>query len=91
MGYKVHALITLEGYITAFKITPAFTDDQEGLRDMVENRSNLVILGDKSYVGEDLAGEMKEQGLCLMVLERSNSKTDWPKTVRQLIFKLRRR
>ena len=87
----VHALITLEGYITAFEITPASTDDREGLRDLVENRSDIVILGDKGYVGENLSQEMEEQGICLMSLKRSNSKTDWPKSVRQLIFKLRRR
>lgn len=81
----------MEGYITAFEITPASTDDREGLRDMVENQSDLVILGDKGYVGENLALEMKEQGICLMALKRSNSKTDWSKFVRQLIFKLRRR
>lgn len=34
---------------------------------------------------------MLEQGICLMSLKRSNSKTNWPKSVRQLIFKLRRR
>ena len=28
-GYKVHALITLEGYIASFEITPASTDDRE--------------------------------------------------------------
>lgn len=33
-GYKVHALITLEGYIASFEITPASTDDREGLRDL---------------------------------------------------------
>lgn len=53
-GYKVHALITLEGYITAFEITPASIDDREGLRDIVANQSGLVILGDKGYVGETL-------------------------------------
>lgn len=90
-GYKVHAMITLEGYITTFEITPASTDDREGLRDLVENPSNLVILGDKGYVGESLTQEMKEQGICLMALKRSNSKVDWPTAVRQLIFKLRRR
>ncbi len=90
-GYKVHAMITLEGYITTFEITPASTDDREGLRDIVEGQSGLVILGDKGYVGEALAREMSEQGICLMALKRSNSKTDWPKSVRQLIFKLRRR
>ena len=34
---------------------------------------------------------MHSQGICLMALKRSNSKKDWPKTVRQLIFRLRRR
>lgn len=90
-GYKVHAMITLEGYITAFEITPASTDDREGLRDIVENQSGLVVLGDKGYVGENFTQELKEQGICLMALKRSNSKADWPKSVQQLIFKLRRR
>ena len=90
-GYKVHAMITLEGFITSFEVTPASTDDREGLRDMVENQSGLVILGDKGYTGEKLLQEMQEQGICLMSLKRSNSKTNWPKSVRQLIFKLRRR
>lgn len=90
-GYKVHAMITLEGYITTFEITPASTDDREGLRDIVEGQSGLVILGDKGYVGETLTREMSEQGICLMALKRSNSKADWPTSVRQLIFKLRRR
>ena len=35
-GFKVHALITLEGYITAFEITPASVDDREGLRDFTK-------------------------------------------------------
>lgn len=90
-GYKVHALVTLEGYITAFEITPASTDDREGLRDIVESQSDLVIPGDKGYVGENLMLEMKEQGICLLALKRSNSKINWSKSFRQLIFKLRRR
>lgn len=90
-GYKAHALVTLEGYITSFEITPASTDDREGLRDIVESQSDLVILGDKGYVGENLTLEMKEQGICLLALKRSNTKINWSKSFRQLIFKLRRR
>lgn len=90
-GYKVHALITLEGYITTFEITPASVDDREGLKDILINQHGLVILGDKGYVGELLTQELHEQGICLMALKRSNCKTDWPKTVRQQIFRLRRR
>ena len=75
-GYKVHAMITLEGFITAFEITPASTDDREGLRDMTDGLSDITILGDKGYVGENLYHKMKEQGICLMSLKRSNSKSD---------------
>ncbi len=84
-------MITLEGYITTFEIMPASTDDREGLRDIVEGQSGLVILGDKGYVGEALTRELSDQGICLMALKQSNSKADWPRTMRQLIFKLWRR
>ena len=90
-GYKVHALVTLEGYITAFEITAASVDDREGLRGLVEGKEGLVVLGDKGYVGETLMQDLAGQGVCLMALKRSNSKTDWPGEVRQLIFKQRRR
>ena len=90
-GYKVHAMITLEGFITTFEITPASVDDREILRDLTDGRSDITILGDKGYVGEHLLEEQKEQGICLMSLKRSNSKRNWPNSVKQLIFRLRRR
>ena len=90
-GYKVHALVTLEGFITAFTVTPASVDDRQGLRELTENHSNLTILGDKGYVSNELNQEMKENNNCLMALKRSNSKNNYPKSVRQLIFRLRRR
>ena len=90
-GFKVHALITLEGYITAFEITPASVDDREGLRDLAENHLGLVILGDKGYTGRILWEDMKQQGVCLMSLKPSNYKENWPREVRQLIFRFRRR
>ncbi len=90
-GFKVHALITLEGYITAFEITPASIDDREGLRDFAENRLGLVILGDKGYAGESLCEDMWAKGICLLSLKPSNYKTNWPKKIRQLIFRFRRR
>ena len=90
-GFKVHALITLEGYIAAFEVTPASMDDREGLRDFAENHLNLVILGDKGYAGEKLLEDMRAKGICLMSLKPSNYKADWPKEVRQLVFRFRRR
>ena len=90
-GFKVHVLITLEGYITAFEITPASVDDREGLRDLTENRLGLVVFGDKGYTGETLLEDMREKGICLMSLKPSNYKTNWPRKLRQLIFRFRRR
>ena len=90
-GFKVHALITLEGYITAFEITPASVDDREGLRDLAENQFGLVILGDKGYTGENLYDDMRKKGICLMSLKPSNYKKNWSREIRQLIFRFRRR
>lgn len=89
--FKVHALITIEGYITAFEITPASADDREGLRDFAENHLCLTVLGDKGYTGEQLWEDMQEKGICLMSLKPSNHKNNWPKEVRQVIFRFRRR
>ena len=90
-GFKVHALITLEGYITAFEVTPASVDDREGFRDLAENRFGLTILGDKGYTGENLYDDMCRKGICLMSLKPSNYKKNWSKEIRQLIFRFRRR
>lgn len=90
-GFKVHVLITLEGYITAFEITPASTDDREGLRDLVETRPGLMVFGDKGYTWETLFEEMREKSICLMSLKPSNYKNNWPRKLRQLISRLRRR
>lgn len=90
-GFKVHALITLEGYIMAFEITPASVDDREGLRDFAEHCLGLVILGDKGYTGETLYEDMCRRGICLMSLKPSNYKKNWPADIRRLIFRFRRR
>lgn len=90
-GFKVHALITIEGYVTAFEITPASVDDREGLRDLAENHLRVTIFGDKGYTGENLLQDMREKGICLMSLKPSNHKNNWPKEIWQLIFRFRRR
>lgn len=59
--------------------------------DLVDGQSGLVILGDKGDTGEVLTENLSRQGIRLMALKRSNSKTDWPRHERQLIFRLRRR
>ena len=90
-GFKVHALITLDGFITAFDITPASTDDREGLRDLMREQYTLSVIGDKGYIGEQLREDMQDRNICLLAMKRNNSKIQWSKPFRQMIFKFRRR
>ena len=90
-GFKVHALITLDGFITTFDITPASTDDREGLRDLMGEQYTLSVIGDKGYVGEQLREDMQDCNIRLLALKRNNSKIQWSKPFRQMIFKFRRR
>ena len=89
-GFKVHAMVTLQGYITAFEITPASVDDREGLQEMADSLSGFRILADKGYAGKNLYSAMQKQGICLMALRPSNYKEQFPKRVRQTIFQFRR-
>lgn len=73
-GFKVHVLITLESYITAFEIISTSVNDREGLRDLAENRSGLVIFRDKGYTGEAFGEDMQQRGIYLMSLKLSNYK-----------------
>lgn len=43
-------MITINGFITKFEITPASIDDRQALLDMIDGESNIVILADKGYV-----------------------------------------
>lgn len=88
-GLKVHALISLEGYITAFEVTPASVDDWEGLRDLAGNHFDLVILGDKGDTKEAFFGDIQQKGICLMSLKPSNYKKNWPTGIRRLLFRFR--
>lgn len=61
-GFKVHAIATSAGAITAFKITVANIDDRKRLEDLsLELKTDSIILGDKGYVSEPLAEKLKEQ------------------------------
>ena len=92
-GYKVHVLCTLEGHVTDYVITPASSDDRAAIYELIEGYERpLTLLGDKGYIGDDLAAELLAQyGVTLIAMKRDNAKKPHPKAFRQFIFKLRRR
>ena len=91
-GLKLHAAVTLEGYITDIEITAANVDDRAILWEMFQSLYQPIVLCDKGYIGDELAQNLKnEKGLTLLALKRNNSKNPYPKDLRNWISKHRRR
>jgi hypothetical protein len=91
-GFKLHALTTTEGFFTDVIITPADVDDRDAIFDLSEQYNSTYIIGDKGYISKMLTPELKkEKNIDLIFLKRNNSKNQYPRDIRQLIFKVRRR
>ena len=91
-GFKFHALTTIDGFLTNYVITPANIDDRNAVWDLCEKYNSISIIGDKGYVNKRLTPELKlKKDINLLFLKRGNSKENYPKEIRQLIFKVRRR
>lgn len=90
-GYKVHALVTLEGFVTQFEITPANIDDRPPVFDLAEGIRDIIILGDKGYTGKEFCRQLSIENKTMYALKRSGNKKDWPASFLRLVFKNRRR
>lgn len=91
-GLKLHALVTTEGYVTDFLVTAANIDDRDPLLELTSSYRNIQIIGDKGYVSDDLTKTIaNEQSSILLALKRKNSKTPYPKGLRNYLSKIRRR
>lgn len=85
-------LATLDDFVTDFSITSANTDDREGVWALTDSYRQITLIGDEGFIGTKLAADLKtEKGISLLPVVRGNSKSQFPKAIRQLIFKLRRR
>jgi len=59
---------------------------------MLDIYGNHTFLGDKGYIGNEFHDSLKkEKNITIMPLKRGNDKAQFPRDIRQLIFKFRRR
>ena len=80
------------GFLTDYVITPANIDDRNIVWDLCEKYNAISTIGDKGYVNKRLTPELKlKKDINLLFLKRENSKENYQKEIRQLIFKVRRR
>lgn len=91
-GLKLHALITTDGFITDFLLTTANLDDRDAVFELIQANTNIKILADKGYIGNELKASLaKEKEILLLSLKRKNSKTPLEKQLRNALSKARRR
>jgi IS5 family transposase len=89
---KLHALITTDGFITDFLLTTANLDDRDAVFELIQTNTNIKILADKGYIGNDLKASLaKEKEILFLSLKRKNSKTPLEKRLRNALSKAHRR
>ena len=70
-GLHGHLMITFDGAITAWTVTPASGDEREALWDLTDGVRGLVI-GDKGYLRACLRAELATTGIDLQTPLRAN-------------------
>ena len=88
-GFKVHLVISLEGVITGFTLTPANASERDSLWEIAHGITGLLI-GDKGYLGKDLQQDLLNWGIDLQTAKRSNMKDDRDRYWVKLLVKTRR-
>ncbi len=89
-GLHGHRMITVDGVITAWTVTPVAGDEREALWDLTEGVHGWVI-GDKGYLGAFLQAELATVGIDRQTPLRANMTDPRPSwAVRQLTSTRRR-
>lgn len=73
-GFKVHAIVSDDGYILDYVVTKASVHDARETVELLENThpSNYYLLGDEGYLGKELHQQLKQMGYELWTPYRKN-------------------
>ena len=72
-GFKLHLVVSDQGEILAFQLTPGNVDDRKPVPKMSEKLFGKLF-GDRGYISKELFWELYEQGLVLITTIRKNMK-----------------
>jgi transposase len=85
-GYKLHLLVTLHGVILDFVLAPAHAADVALGEELLNEHTDVVVLGDKGYISEPLASTLAEHNrLSLLTIPRRNETRHVPVEVARLL------
>ena len=73
-GFKVHALVSDDGYLLDYAVTKASAHDAKETVELMINAhpANHYLLGDEGYLGKNLATNLKRMGYVLWTPYRKN-------------------
>jgi len=88
-GFRLHLLTTLEGLVDTFVLAPANASDITLAPEVMEGRTDLLVLGDKIYSSPPLAEEMRKSGIKMVALVNRQWHKPLPRATERLIKSVR--
>lgn len=89
-GLRLHVTTTVNQLIDEWLLAPASFGDGKVLETLVENQSDLVLIGDKGYTDADLEARLwQTRRIQLLPLRRKNEKRQWADEIRQILGRVR--
>jgi hypothetical protein len=89
-GYKLHLLTTADGIITDFALAPAHFTDGTFTDQLLRDKAELLVLGDKAYINAPLQDELTElHGVTLLTPHRDNQRQQLPEALTRLVSHFR--
>jgi len=89
-GFKLHLLTTADGIITDFALAPAHLTDGTFTEQLLRDKAEMLVLGDKAYINALLQGELWEvHGVRLLTPQRSNQHQQLPEALSRLVCHFR--
>ena len=89
-GFKLHFLVTQQGFIVDFVLAAASHHDVTLAEQILMPYHNLVVIGDKAYI-DDLTHclLLQRNNLTVLTPKRRNQKDQWPKAVARCLNQAR--
>jgi len=88
-GFRLHLLTTLEGLVDTFILAPANASDITLAPEVMEGRTDLLVLGDKIYSSPPLVEEMEKSGIKMVALVNRQWHEPLPQKTEKLIKSVR--
>jgi len=89
-GFKLHLLTTADGVVTDFALAPAHLTDGTFTDQLLRDKADLLVLGDKAYINALLQGELQQvHGVTLLTPQRANQHYQLPEGLTRLVSHFR--